>query len=1165
MLFRNVDEPGLNTIRTYKRLGGYESLRRPSRRWQPDELLKELEDSGLRGRGGAGFSMGKKAGFLPRGDMDKYLCCNADESEPGAFKDRELMQKNPHQLIEGIIIAARAAGANRCFIFIRGEYDLQGDILDAAVEEAYNAGFLGDDVLGTGEQVELVVHRGAGAYICGEETALLDSLEGKRGNPRLKPPFPAVQGLYGGPTLINNVETLSNVPHIVASGADWFKSFGTEQSPGTKVVSVSGDVQRPGNYEVELGDPDAQADQRAGGRRQAGRRKIKCFFPGGSSSPVLTAEEGLDLPYSFEAMQEAGSMLGSGSIIVCDEETSIVELALRTAKFYHHESCGKCTPCREGTNWTVKMLERMIRGEATPIDLETVASVQKNIIGNCLCVLGDSMAAPIGSMVEKFREEFDEAIENGVPSYSRQRPPCRPRRGHRRGRARGGRPHVGGGGPLMPQPIRNAVTLVVDGREVIAPEGTMLVDAAKQGDVEIPVFCYEPKLGEPVGACRMCLVEIEGIPKLQTACSTPVRDGMVVYTQTDQVKEAQNAVVEFLLVNHPLDCPVCDKGGECPLQDISMGWGPGKSRFTDPKRHFQKPLELSPLVAIDRERCILCYRCVRFSQEVAEDEQLQLLERGDRSFVGTFDERPYVAPFHGNIIELCPVGALTSYTYRFRARPWDIEDAGSVCTLCPIPVQRQVHGPRRAGAAGAGPRQPRRRRRLALRQGPLRFQMFDSEDRITEPMVRAGDGILSPISWEDAIAKIAAKLEGAGPAAAALAGGGTSNEEGWLAQRVLRKALGGTAVASSPSPVDPALLRGALAARAELADVRPGLRRRDPRRRRRPAARDADPGPAHPQGGAPRRREAARRLRAPHRARRRRHRRRPLRPGGGAGVPGRAEARPSDRRAGGRGPVFESREAIAETLKSVPGPGDRLGRAPLAQRRAPWRPCTTSRASSTCTRRSDPACSRSPRSRTPAGCARPGSFPAPAPATPTRPPARRQTRSSRSSRATSSTRCSSSTPTRSGPTPTAPAGAPRSPARSSLRSRCSTTSPPRTPTSSCPPSPMPRRRAPSPTPTAACSASARTSRFRRGRVPGGGRCPRSSRRSARISASRRRRRSSPRHVRRSRSTATRRMRRSEAQGCVGPRGTPVLLGCRRRATGRSPPVLIRRPTTRRKG
>jgi NADH-quinone oxidoreductase subunit G len=366
----------------------------------------------------------------------------------------------------------------------------------------------------------------------------------------------------------------------------------------------------------------------------------------------------------------------------------------------------------------------------------------------------------------------------------------------------------------MPRPIRNAVTLVVDGREVIAPEGTMLVDAAKQGDVEIPVFCYEPKLGEPVGACRMCLVEIEGIPKLQTACSTPVRDGMVVYTQTDQVKEAQNAVVEFLLVNHPLDCPVCDKGGECPLQDIAMGWGPGKSRFTDPKRHFQKPLELSPLVAIDRERCILCYRCVRFSQEVAEDEQLQLLERGDRSFVGTFDERPYIAPFHGNIIDLCPVGALTTYTYRFRARPWDIEQAGSVCTLCPSQCNvaftvRDEHVMRVLArdnhAVDDG---------WLCDKGRFGYQMFSSPDRITEPMARQGDGSLNPISWDEAVEQIGSRLRSSGERAAALVGGTTSNEEGWLTQKLIRDS-GSRAVASSSNPVDPGLL--AELSRPELA------------------------------------------------------------------------------------------------------------------------------------------------------------------------------------------------------------------------------------------------------------------------------------------------------------------------------------------------------------
>jgi len=235
----------------------------------------------------------------------------------------------------------------------------------------------------------------------------------------------------------------------------------------------------------------------------------------------------------------------------------------------------------------------------------------------------------------------------------------------------------------MPRPEPKTITFTIDGLEVQAPENSMLVDAAKRGDIEIPVFCYEPKLGNPVGACRMCLVEIEGIPKLQTGCSTPVKDGMVVHTASERVKTAQKAVVEFLLINHPLDCPVCDKGGECPLQDITFGWGRGDSRFVEPKRHFVKPLALSPAIAIDRERCILCYRCVRFSQEISEDHELVLEERGAHTYVATFDDRPYEGPFSGNIVELCPVGALTSRPYRFRARPWDVESAGTVCNLCP--------------------------------------------------------------------------------------------------------------------------------------------------------------------------------------------------------------------------------------------------------------------------------------------------------------------------------------------------------------------------------------------------------------------------------------------------------------------------------------------------
>jgi NADH-quinone oxidoreductase subunit G len=351
--------------------------------------------------------------------------------------------------------------------------------------------------------------------------------------------------------------------------------------------------------------------------------------------------------------------------------------------------------------------------------------------------------------------------------------------------------------------VSRAVTIVIDGREVGATEGEMLHDAAKRGDVEIPVFCYEPKLGDPVGACRMCLVEIEGIPKLQTSCSTPVRDGMVVHTRTEQVKHAQSAVVEFLLVNHPLDCPVCDKGGECPLQDISMGWGPGKSRFTDQKRHFEKPVELSPLVAIDRERCILCYRCVRFSQEVSEDSQLQLLERGDRTFVGTFDDRPYVDPFHGNITDLCPVGALTSYTYRFRARPWDIEQAGSVCTLCPSQCNVSFTVRDEQVKRVIARDNPDVDDGWLCDRGRYGFEMFAAEDRVTGPRLRGG-----PVEWDEAIAKAAAALKAGGAKTAAIVGD-ASNEEGFLVQRILREALGSPHIESriSHGPSRNTLLR----------------------------------------------------------------------------------------------------------------------------------------------------------------------------------------------------------------------------------------------------------------------------------------------------------------------------------------------------------------------
>jgi NADH-quinone oxidoreductase subunit G len=370
----------------------------------------------------------------------------------------------------------------------------------------------------------------------------------------------------------------------------------------------------------------------------------------------------------------------------------------------------------------------------------------------------------------------------------------------------------------MPRPEQKIIKLTIDGREVEAVEGSMLVDAAKFADVEIPYFCYEPKLGEPVGACRMCLVEIEGIPKLQTSCSTPVRDGMVVNTQVERVVDAQNAVIEFLLVNHPLDCPVCDKGGECPLQDYTFGWGRGRSRVIEPKRHFVKPLALSPLIAIDRERCILCYRCVRFSQEISEDWQLIFTERGAHTFVGTHDGHPYVAPFSGNIIELCPVGALTSQPYRFRARPWDIEGAGGICTLCPSQCNVEFTVRDDKVMRVLSRENPGVDDGWLCDKGRFAYQAIHVDERITEPLVRDAGGELKPAGWDEAL-QAARAIAGHRGRAAALVGGQATNEEAFMLGRIVREGLGSKDIDSRPyGPVDLKLAR-ALAAPALQANV----------------------------------------------------------------------------------------------------------------------------------------------------------------------------------------------------------------------------------------------------------------------------------------------------------------------------------------------------------
>jgi NADH-quinone oxidoreductase subunit F len=391
--------------------GGYEALKK-ALAMTPDAIIEEVKASGLRGRGGAGFPTGLKWSFMPKNDgKPHYLCCNADESEPGTFKDREIMRWTPHALIEGCAIGAYAIGAERCYIYIRGEFTDPYTVMEKAVAEAYAAGALGPNAFGSGKRVDIVLFRGAGAYICGEETALMNSIEGKRGNPRIKPPFPAAAGLFGMPTTINNVETLAAVPHILTRGAAWYKALclSNPKSTGTKLFSVCGHVRKPGNYEITMGFPmkDLIHDL-AGGMRPG--RTLRAVIPGGSSVPIMTAEEAESALCDYEGIVEKGSMLGSAGFIVLDDSADIVYEIYRLARFYAHESCAQCTNCREGTAWTVKIMERLLKGEGKPSDLDLLLDLSENMTGKTICVLSDSCAAPIVSGIRKFRGDFEKYL-----------------------------------------------------------------------------------------------------------------------------------------------------------------------------------------------------------------------------------------------------------------------------------------------------------------------------------------------------------------------------------------------------------------------------------------------------------------------------------------------------------------------------------------------------------------------------------------------------------------------------------------------------------------------------------------------------------------------------------------------------------------------------------
>lgn len=417
ILFRHVDVPTIDQLSVYVENGGYGAFRTAVREMQPAEVTQVISDSGLAGRGGAGFPTGRKWSFIPKGVFPTYLVVNADESEPGAFKDRELMERNPHQLLEGVAIAAYAIGCRKAFIYIRGEFLYIGEILERAVAEARAAGYLGAGVFGSQFDIDIVVHRGAGAYICGEESALLDSLEGYRGQPRLRPPFPAIKGLYGQPTVINNVETIANVPHIIGHGAAWFKGYGTEGSPGTKICSISGPVARPGNYEVNMGTPfRVLLEEMAGGMKDG--RTLKAYIPGGASAPMLpNRQEFIDIPLSYEAYRQAGSAFGSASFIIIPDDVCILKVQLRLSEFFAHESCGKCIPCREGTPWLAKTVRRIERGRGREEDLPLLLDICDNILGRAFCALGDFATSNIVASIKYFFDDYEQHIREGRCPY----------------------------------------------------------------------------------------------------------------------------------------------------------------------------------------------------------------------------------------------------------------------------------------------------------------------------------------------------------------------------------------------------------------------------------------------------------------------------------------------------------------------------------------------------------------------------------------------------------------------------------------------------------------------------------------------------------------------------------------------------------------------------
>src|SRR6266851_5739360 len=522
-----------------------------------DGIIDEMKKSGLRGRGGAGFPTGLKWSFMPKEVKDRphYLIVNADESEPGTCKDRDILRHDPHLLVEGCLVAGFAMRAHAGYIYVRGEFYNEAQNLMAAIREAYDAGLLGKNACGSGWDFDLYVHRGAGAYICGEETALLESLEGKKGMPRLKPPFPAGSGLYGCPSTVNNVESIAVAPTILRRGATWFAGIGRPNNTGTKLFCISGHVNKPCNVEEEMGIPLREVIERHAGGVRGGWDNLLAVIPGGASVPLLPKSICDTVLMDFDSLKDQQSGLGTAAVIVMDKSTDVVKAIARLSYFYKHESCGQCTPCREGTGWMWRIMERMVTGEAEPREIDMLLDVASQVEGHTICGLGDAAAWPIQGLFMHFRPE----IEDRIAGYRPLAPATAVKDSQQ-----------------TSMPIAK-----VNGVDIEFENGMTVLQVAELTGEEIPRFCYHERLSI-AGNCRMCLVEVKpGPPKPQASCALPAADGQEIITNSPMVERARQGVMEFLLINHPLDCPICDQGGECDLQDQSMGYGVDTSRFAE--------------------------------------------------------------------------------------------------------------------------------------------------------------------------------------------------------------------------------------------------------------------------------------------------------------------------------------------------------------------------------------------------------------------------------------------------------------------------------------------------------------------------------------------------------------------------------------------------------